>query len=72
MHPDRRKNEVAYWEVRDQLMEQYRDQWIGFAAGRVVVSGKDATEVLAASEATGLYPFFICVGREEDACRRRR
>ena len=28
IHPDRRKNETAYWAVRDQLLDQYRDQWI--------------------------------------------
>jgi hypothetical protein len=33
IHPDRRKNEAAYWSVRDQLLNQYRDQWIGFADG---------------------------------------
>lgn len=71
LHPDRRKNEVAYWAVRDQLLEQYRDQWIGFADGRVVASGTRAVEVLHASEATGLHPFFICVGREDQSVRVR-
>jgi hypothetical protein len=28
--------------------------------------------VLHAAEATGLHPFFICVGREEEPCRIRR
>jgi hypothetical protein len=28
--------------------------------------------VLHAAEATGLHPFFICVGREEQPCRIRR
>lgn len=36
IHPDRRKNEAAYWAVRDQLLAQYQGQWIGFADGRVV------------------------------------
>src|SRR5271157_5858049 len=54
IHPDRRKNEAAYWAVRDLLLDQYRGQWIGSA------------------EATGLHPFFICVGREEEPCRIRR
>ena len=39
IHPDRRKNEAEYWAVRDQLLDQYRGQWIGFADGRVVASG---------------------------------
>ena len=72
IHPDRRKNESGYWIVRDQLLEQYRDQWIGFADGIVVASGNSPVTVFHASEATGLHPFFICVGREEEPCRIRR
>jgi hypothetical protein len=58
--------------MRDQLLAQYRDQWVGFAGGRVVASGKSPVAVLHESEATGLHPFFICVGREEEPCRIRR
>src|SRR5437868_4206884 len=72
IHPDRRKNEAAYWAVRDQLLDQYRNQWIGFADGRVVASGTSPVTVFHAAEATGLHPFFICVGREEEPCRIRR
>lgn len=72
IHPDRRKNESAYWAVRDQLLEQYRGQWIGFADGRVIASGSSPVTVFHAAEASGLHPFFICVGREEDPCRIRR
>jgi len=72
IHPDRRKNEEAYWAVRDQLLEQYRDQWIGFADGKVVASGTSPVTVFHAAEATGLHPFFICVGREAGLCRIRR
>lgn len=72
IHPDRRKNEADYWLVRDQLLDQYRHQWIGFAEGRVVASGTSPVTVLHAAEATGLHPFFICVGREEEPCRIRR
>src|SRR5438874_13228203 len=39
IHPDRRKNEVDYWSVRDQLLAQYQGQWIGFADGKVIASG---------------------------------
>ncbi len=39
IHPDWRKNEAEYWAVRDQLLAQYRNQWIGFADGSVIVSG---------------------------------
>jgi hypothetical protein len=37
IHPDRRKNEEAYWAVRDQLLDQYRNQWIGIADGMVML-----------------------------------
>jgi hypothetical protein len=72
LHPDRRKNEDAYWAVRDQLLAQYAGQWVGFADGRVVASGTSPVTVFHAAEATGLHPFFICVGREEEPCRIRR
>jgi hypothetical protein len=72
LHPDRRKNEAAYWAVRDQLLEQYRDRWIGFADGMVVASGSSPVTVFHEAEATGRHPFFICVGREEEPCRIRR
>src|SRR6476620_5350027 len=72
IHPFRRKNEVGYWAVRDRLLSQYQDQWIGFADGKVIASGASPVAVLHAAEATGLHPFFICVGKEEEPCRIRR
>src|SRR5690349_428961 len=72
LHPDRRKNEADYWALRDQLLAQYRGQWVGFADGRVVASGSSPVAVLQAAEATGLHPFLICVGREDEPCRMRR
>jgi hypothetical protein len=72
IHPDRRKKEAAYWAVRDQLLDQYRGQWIGFADGMVILSGSSPVTVFHAAEASGRHPFFICVGREEEPCRIRR
>ncbi len=72
LHPDRRKNEEAYWAVRDQLLGQYQGQWIGFADGKVVASGNSPVAVFHAAEATGLHPFLICVGKEDEPCRIRR
>ena len=72
IHPDWRKHEAAYWAVRDQLLEQYRNQWIGFADGAVIASGTSPVEVLHAAQETGRHPFVICVGREEEPCRIRR
>jgi len=72
LHPDRRKNEAAYWASRDQLLSQYQGQWIGFAAGQVIAAGTVPVTVFHAAETAGLHPFFICVGREEEPCRIRR
>jgi hypothetical protein len=72
IHPDRRKNEAAYWAVRDKLLDQYRGQWIGFADGAVVASGSSPVSVFHAVEASGRHPFFICVGREDEPSRIRR
>ncbi len=71
IHPDRRKNEAAYWVVRNELLAQYQGQWIGFADGRVVASGSSPVAAFHAAEATGLRPFFICVGREDQPDRIR-
>ncbi|MCI0638198.1 MAG: hypothetical protein L0Y72_01100 [Gemmataceae bacterium] len=72
IHPDRRKNEAAYWAAREQLLDQYQGQWIGFADGRVIASGSSPVTVFAEAEASGLHPFFICVGMEEEPRRIRR
>jgi hypothetical protein len=72
LHPDRRRNEADYWAVRDQLLGQYEGQWIGFAQGKVIASGASPVAVFHAAEGTGLHPFVICVGREEQPCRIRR
>ena len=48
IHPDRRKNEAAYWAVRDQLLSQYQGQWIGFADGKVIASGTSPVTVFHA------------------------
>jgi hypothetical protein len=72
LHPDQIKNESDYWAVRDQLLPQYQDQWIGFADGRVIASGTSPVAVFHAAAAAAQHPFFICVGREEEPCRIRR
>lgn len=72
IHPERRANEQAYWAARDGLLIHYVGQWVGFADGRVVASGRSPVAVLAAAEATGLHPFLVCVGREGEPDRVRR
>src|SRR5689334_10496608 len=72
IHPDWRKNEAAYWAVRDHLLSQYEGQWIGFADGAVIASGTSPVAVFHAAEASGRHPFVTCVGREYEPCRMRR
>jgi len=72
INPDWRKNEAGYWAVRDQLLAQYRDQWIGFADGAVIASGTSPVAVFHAAAAYGRHPFVTCVGREDEPTRMRR
>ncbi len=72
IHPDWRKNETEYWAKRDELLNQYQDQWIGFADGRVIVSGRNPVEVFHAAQASGKHPFVTCVGHEDEPNRMRR
>lgn len=72
IHPDWRKNEAAYWSVRDQLLGQYRNKWVGFADGAVIASGNSPVAVFHVAEASGRNPFVTCVGRETEPCRMRR
>jgi hypothetical protein len=71
IHPDWRKNEAAYWAVRDSLLKQYQGQWIGFADGAVIASGTSPVAVFHAAEVSRRHPFFTCVGREYEPCRIR-
>ena len=70
--PDWRKNEAAYWAVRDQLLGQYQGRWIGFVDGAVIASGTSPAAVFHTSEAAGRNPFVTCVGREDEPVRMRR
>ena len=72
IHPDWRKNEAAYWAVRDQLIGQYQDQWIAFADGVVIAACKTSLEVLHTPGVVERHPFVICVGRENEPYRIRR
>lgn len=72
IHPDWRKNEAAYWAMRDQLLAQYQGQWVGFADGVVVAAGRSPVEVFHAAHRAAQHSFFTCVGREDEPCRIRR
>ncbi len=72
IHPDWRKNEEDYWAKREELLAQYRDQWIGYANGRVIVTGTSPVEVFHKAQESGEHPFVTCVGREHEPSRMRR
>jgi hypothetical protein len=71
VHANWRKNEAEYWAQREQLLVRYRDQWVGFADGRVVVSGRRPVEVLHKAQQSGQHPFVVCVGHEHQPNRMR-
>ncbi|HET6880545.1 MAG TPA: hypothetical protein VFI31_10345, partial [Pirellulales bacterium] len=70
--PAWRKNQADYWSERERLHAQHEGQWIGFANGKVVVSGTSPVAVFHAAEATAHSPFVTCVGKEDEPCRIRR
>jgi predicted aspartyl protease len=72
IHPDWRKNETAYWAVRDQLLGEYEGQWIGYADGAVIAFGTSPVTVFHAAEASARHPFVTCVGKEDEPCRMLR
>jgi hypothetical protein len=72
VHPDWRKNEAAYWAVRDQLLNQYSGQWIGFADGAVLVAASKPVEVSRAAQQSGRHAFVIRVGHEDEPSYRMR
>ena len=72
VHPDWRKNEAAYWAVRDQLLDEYQGRWIGFSDGAVVASGTRPVIVFHAAHQAAEHPYVICVGREKEPYRMRR
>jgi hypothetical protein len=72
IHPDWQKNEADYWAHREQLLLQYRDQWVGFAHGHVIAAGRSPVEVFHNAQASGAHPFITCVGHEHEPNRMRR
>ena len=71
INPEWRKNEAAYWSVRDRLLSQYENQWIGFADNAVIASGTSPVAVFHVAEELGRNPFVTCVGHEDEPCRMR-
>jgi hypothetical protein len=72
VHPDWRKNEAEYWAVRDQLLNQYQGQWIGFADGAVLVAASTPLAVFLGIRQSDRHPFVIRVGHEDQPGYRIR
>jgi hypothetical protein len=72
VHPHWRKNEAAYWLMRDRLLGQYQGQWIGFADGKVIAAGTRPVVVFHAAHHAAEHPYIVCVGREDKPYRMRR
>src|SRR5215467_8399148 len=72
VHPDWRKNEAAYWAVRDQLLGQYQGQWIAFADGVVIAAATTPLAVFLSVQRSGRHPFVIRVGHEDEPWYRIR
>ena len=73
IHPDRRKNEASYWAVRDQLLDQYRGQWIGTPMASMIASGSSPVMVFHAAEESGRPSvLYLRVSQEDEPCRIRR
>jgi hypothetical protein len=72
IHPDWRKNEVAYWAMRDQRLSQYQGQWIAFADGAVTLAASTPLEVFIAVQQSRGRPFIIRVGHEHEPWYRIR
>jgi predicted aspartyl protease len=72
IHPDWRKNEAAYWAVRDQLLSQYQGQWIAFADGAVIVAAPTPLDVFLVVHQSGRHPFVTRVGHEHEPWYRIR
>jgi hypothetical protein len=72
LHDDFLANELDYWRLRDDLLADYRGQWVAVRDGRVIASGPNLMEVAQAAAAGGGHPFIARVGEEETPFRVRR
>jgi len=72
LHADFLANEQAYLQMRDNLLPQYRGQWVAVHGGQVVVSGVNLMEVMDRAFALGGHPFITLVGAEDDTVFRAR
>lgn len=71
INPKWRENELEYWRQREQLLAQYKDRWVAFADGKVVVEGKTPTAVSHEAKRVAEAPYVTCVGHEDEPTKIR-
>jgi predicted aspartyl protease len=72
LHPDFLANEQSYLQMRDQLLGQYRGQWVAVHQGKVVAAGHKLIEVMERASTGGGHPYIALVGSEDAAVFRVR
>ncbi len=70
LHPDFLANEQSYLQMRDQLLGQYRGQWVAVHQGKVVAAGPKLIEVMEKASTCGGHPYIALVGAEDTVFRR--
>jgi predicted aspartyl protease len=72
LHADFLANEQSYLQMRDQLLTQYRGQWVAIHQGTVVAADKDLLRVTEEAGAVGGHPYIALVGAEDAVVFRVR
>lgn len=72
VHPDWRKNEAAYWAVREVLLGPYQGPWIAFSDGAVIVVAAAPLDVFLAVNQLRTHPYIVRVGYESTPWYRIR
>lgn len=58
-------NEHAYWQAREQLLNEYRGRWVAFHTGQVIASGDNLLDVLDEAGSAGCHAYVALVGEED-------
>jgi hypothetical protein len=72
LHLDFVANEQAYLLMREELLAQYRGQWVAVHNGQVLAAGPKLMEVMEGSSRCGGRPYVALVGGEDAVVFRVR
>ena len=65
LHKDFIENEKHYWTIRDQLLREYRGQWVALHDGKIVATSLDIFDLVEQVGKIGGHPYIAKVGEEE-------